>query len=397
MRNKITFFLKNNNFISTVYFMVGSLFVRFLKLFVNSDRKAVLFVSYGGKQFSDSPKKIYDYMKSDPRFSDWRLVWAFVNPSKFKAVDSVKIDTIGYFKLCLSAGTWVTNSGVKRYLNFTPHENFFVNTWHGIPIKKIGIDEKNVKKSKIFARKWFEFANANVNLYHTDYDLQILKHVFDADISAFQKFGLPRNDDLYNKNYPDKTIQVKKRLGIDSDKKVILYAPTVRGNLVNSDDVTYFKPPFDFQKWQEQFPNVVFLYRAHYFVGDTGEVNNVNVINTTNYPNLNELMDISDLMISDYSSVFFDYSILRKPMYCFAYDYEQYIGYQGLYMNIKKELPNIAFSEDELMGQIKRLDLTVEKNKTQDFFSKYVDGHGDATKKVVDLIYSHYEQLEDRK
>lgn len=392
MRQKVSFYLKNSNFFSELYFVLGTILVNFLKIFVKTNKKSMLFVSYGGKQMSDSPLAVYNKVKNDPRFHDWKLTWAFIEPDKFKQVPNrVKIDSIEYFYNCLSVRVWITNSGIKRYLNFQGKNTFFVNTWHGIPLKKIGSDEKGVKKSKIFARKWHEFSTADINLYHSDYDFKILQHVFNAPESSFFEFGLPRNDMLFD--YANDTLyreNIKKKLNIPSDKKVVLYAPTVRGEKVTKSKGNVFDSPIDFERWAKELPNYVILFRAHYFVTKTNDMNFNNVIDVTNYPNIDDLYLASDSLISDYSSVFFDYSILKRPMFCFAYDLEDYEKYQGLYEMPKSIIAHFSTTEEELIDQIRNYGQLEVDNSTVAFKEKFL-GHtgGRAAEKVVDEIYSN--------
>lgn len=389
MRKWITYYLKNSNFFSEIYFLVGSLLVNILKLFVKPDPKVALFVSYGGKQFSDSPYALYQAMKKDQRFSDWQLVWAFTAPDKFGEVDNkVKIDSLAYFKTCLKARVWITNSGIKRYLDFNGKHTFFINTWHGIPLKKIGRDEKGVRKSKVFARKWFEFRDADMNLYHSDYDLKVLKHVFSAPEKHFYQFGLPRNDLLYRlKDDQSFKKEIRSRLHIPEGKKVILYAPTVRGEQVSQSKDNVFVNPFHFNLWKQKFSDTVILFRAHYFVTEKENTQFSNVIDVTNYPNIDDLYLVADLLISDYSSVFFDYSITDKPMFCYAYDLEQYQQYQGLYVDLKQTLPHFATNETQLIKQIQQYGQLKTDNATINFKYKFLDHlNGGASQAVLDEV-----------
>lgn len=394
MRKKIVFYLKNSNLISELYFIIGTILVNFLKLFVRAQSKTALFVSYGGKKMNDSPYAIYEAMKHDKRFSDWKLVWAFIDPQSFEIKNKVKIDSFSYFKMCLTARVWVTNSGIKRYLNFSGKNTYFINTWHGIPLKKIGIDEIGVKKSRIFARKWFEFKNADMNLYHSNYDFAILKHVFDAEKSTFFNYGLPRNDVLYA-NYDNKALKqsIKKKLGIADDKKVILYAPTVRGNQLARSKQNVFKNPFNFDRWKIEFPNCVILFRAHYYVDEEENTDFDNVIDVTNYKSIEDLYLVADALISDYSSVFFDYSILGRPMFCYAYDLKDYSAYQGLYLNPSEILSNVSKTENELIQQIKENGLVQNDKSSIAFRNKFIGlDKGNAANKILDQVIKNVEK-----
>ena len=97
MKQKIEQIIKSNSFINRLYTMIGSLIVKTIGLFVNKDPKTILFVSYMGKSFNDSPKMIYDVLISDPEFNDYTFIWAFNDTNKYKLKESntkiVKMDS----------------------------------------------------------------------------------------------------------------------------------------------------------------------------------------------------------------------------------------------------------------------------------------------------------------
>lgn len=111
------------------------------------------------------------------------------------------------------------------------------------------------------------------------------------------------------------------------------------------------------------------------------------VKNVSEYPSLNELMIVSDILISDYSSVFFDFSIMDKVMIHFTYDYDLYNTERGMYFDIRKYISG-ADNEDELINIISELNYFGEIEKTKKFRDKYVNYYGDATQKSVDCIYN---------
>lgn len=95
-----------------------SFVINIMKLFLKTDDKLILFVSYGGRHFSDSPKVIYDAMKQDKRFESYKLIWAFVEPNKYDVEGKIKIDSWKYYKYALKSRCWITNVMVERALNF---------------------------------------------------------------------------------------------------------------------------------------------------------------------------------------------------------------------------------------------------------------------------------------
>ena len=114
----------------------------------------------------------------------------------------------------------------------------------------------------------------------------------------------------------------------------------------------------------------------------------------SSYPQLEDLMIISDILVSDYSSMFFDYSIMHKPMISFCYDYDRYEKERGMYFDVRDYLPN-ADNEDDLIKLIQETDVSVESEATKRFQETFVTKYGSATKKSLDLIYS--ELNKDRK
>ena len=131
--------------------------INVLKLFVLPDNKLILFNSYAGRKYDDSPKAIFLSMKNDSRFKGYRFVWAFHDPSKYDVADCEKIKTDGlkYFVTALKARVWITNSSFERGLRFKGRRTFYLNTWHGSPIKKMGSDIDSANQSfKSKGKRW---------------------------------------------------------------------------------------------------------------------------------------------------------------------------------------------------------------------------------------------------
>ena len=184
---------------------------------------------------------------------------------------------------------------------------------------------------------------------------------------------LPRNDELYHYT-SERLSEIRKSLNISQNVGIILYTPTYREYLINNDRDTYIAPPINFEKWNSLLNGkFVLLIRAHYAV--TKALNIVEddfIKDVSKYPSINDLYAISDMMISDYSSTFFDYSILDRPVFCFAYDLEEYVQKRGLYLDLKKELPcTIHYNEESLLNDILTVDIERAKERTKIFHEKY--------------------------
>lgn len=381
MKQKLTSFLKYNKVAYFVYYYVMSFFVKLIRVFIKPDDKLILFNSFAGRNYNDSPKAIYDVMKADSRFSDYKLIWAFHQPEKFPGVDSIKTDGLRYFKTALSSRVWITNSSVERGLNFKGKNTLYFNTWHGTPMKKMGSDISAGNTS--FGSKGKN--NFDVMMSQGRFETDIFSRAFGIPRNNFLETGLPRNDVLANYSEKERD-ELRKKLGIPDGKKVALYAPTFREYEKDENLGIVMAPPMDLKKWEKELPDYVLLMRAHYEVSNVMNIkDNEFVRNMTDYPNLNDLFIVADVLISDYSSVFFDYSITGKPMIHFTYDYDKYSSKRGMYFDIRDYLDG-SDTEDKIIGIIKDLDYKLGEEKTAAFRDRYVNYYGNASIGAVDYI-----------
>ena len=387
MKRKLVNFLKYNKIAYTTYYHIMSIVINGLKLVVKQDDKLILFNSFAGRKYDDSPKAIYEAMRIDPRFKGYHFVWAFHQPEQFtvKGAKKIKTDGLSYFITALKARVWVTNSSVERGLNFKGKNTFYLNTWHGSPIKKMGSDI--AKDNQSFSAKGKN--KTDVMNTQSKFEAAIFSKCFGIPRNHFLEVGLPRNDEL--SDYTEKhRNELRKKLGIQAEKKVILYCPTFREYEKDENLGVVLAPPIDLKKWQSELgDHYVLLFRAHYEVSKVMDIKESKFVkNVTDYPCLNELMIASDILISDYSSIFFDYSIMDKPMLHFTYDYNKYAEMRGMYFDIRDYLSG-APNEDALLGIILRMDSSAEVTKTKAFRKKYVNYYGNAAVQTVDCIAKH--------
>lgn len=387
MKQKLTNLLKYNKILFAIYHYAITLFVNGLKFFVKSDDHLILFNSFAGRKYDDSPKAIFEAMKVDQRFKGYKLVWAFHEPDKFSLDGAEKIQTDGikYFITALKARVWITNSSVERGLSFKGKHTFYLNTWHGSPIKKMGTDI--AADSKTFRSTRISIVDImNTQSY---FEADIFSKCFGIPRDHFIEVGLPRNDTLANYTAEEQE-QIRRKLGLPTDKKIILYCPTFREYEKDENLGVVLAPPMDLKKWEADLGNqYVLLFRAHYEVSKIMEIQeNDFVRNVTDYPALNDLMIASDILISDYSSIFFDYSIMDKCMIHFTYDFDKYEEKRGMYFDIRDYLSG-ADSEDGVIAILKDVDTEKEIEKTVAFRNKYMNFYGEASKKTVDCIADH--------
>lgn len=384
MKQRIVNLLKYNKAVYSVYYYIMSLAVNVMKWFVRCDDRLILFNSYAGRKYDDSPKAVFEAMKRDPRFRDCTFVWAFHHPEKFhvEGARTIKTDGMEYFRTALAARVWVTNSSMERGLHFKGRKTFYLNTWHGSPIKKMGTDIG--KDNQSFAPKGGNLIDC-MNT-QSRFEAEIFSNCFSIPRDHFIEVGLPRNDELAHAS-EQKRKELRKKLNIPDGVKVILYCPTFREYAKDERLGVVLAPPMHPAKWEKELKGqYLLLFRAHYEVTKVMGIQETEFVrNVTDYPSLNDLMIASDLLISDYSSIFFDYSIMDKCMLHFTYDYDEYEAKRGMYFDIRDYLSGAA-SEDGLIELLKTLSLPDEIEKTQRFRKRYVNYYGEAAERTADRI-----------
>ena len=374
MKRKIENLFKSNSFLNKLYTFIGSFIVRCIGFFVKKKEKTILFVSYMGKNYNDSPKSIYKAMLADPVFKDYTFIWAFNDPDEYmleKNTKSVKMDSFKYLITALSAEYWITNVNIERGLHFKKNYTKSVNTWHGIPLKKVGNDVKG--------RNDFDFSNTNVFSYSGEYEHDIYKKAFKLLDNNLYKIGMPRND-LIIENDPEIKKQVRNKYNI-KDKKIILYAPTWRDD---PNDLELM----DLEKWEEELADdYVLLIKAHGLSEQFNIKTNDFIMDVSDYEETSELIVAADILITDYSSIMFDFALLSKPIFVYVPDYEKYLKERGLYFDLFETELSIFQESTDLLGYIKEFDEAKEQEKTKKFSKKYNEVQTpDSTEKIISLI-----------
>ena len=384
MKKYVETLLKNNKIIYWCYSTIMNICLKILKIFIKVDEHTILFNSFGGKKYDDSPKAIFEYMIQNHKYDNYKLYWGI---NDISIIDNpraivVKNNSIKYFMVALKAKYWITNSSIERGLKFKNKKTVYINTWHGTALKKIGKDMQEDKGVKL------KVTVPDCYYAQSEYDIEVFSKAFSVEKDKILLSGLPRNDELCN--VPEERIlKIKEKLNLPMDKKIILYAPTYREYEKDAAGCI-LKPPVDLKKWENQLSGeYIILFRAHYEVNKALDIKDSDFIrDMSNYENLNELMIISDILLSDYSSIMIDYSILERPIYSYAYDYEKYAEKRGLYIDLKEELPNAYFkTEDEVLEAIENCDYNYQKEKTIKFKQKYVQVVGNACKYIDKIIF----------
>lgn len=358
----------------------------------------VVFDSNLGKSYAGNPKYIYEYLVSRGYDMKWDIIW-FYEMEKYSIPGmsrQVQYGRFRYLYYMATAKIWVFDSRQPEFL-VRRSGTYYIQTWHGTPLKKLALDMEDV----------FMAGESDIDTYKKHFARNV--HTWDYLISQnpfssvtfrrafdFRKemleIGYPRNDILFRENTEEANIRYRRNLGLPLDKKIILYAPTFRDDEFSDDEKYEFQPQISFDRLREELQDeYVMIVKYHYLIMDAVDWRPYQgfIYHFDQSWDIAELFLVSDMLITDYSSVMFDYSILKRPIFFFAYDFYKYKNeLRGFYFSYRKEMPGpISTTTDELICDIKNYDPEKYRERYQAFHDKYnsVDD-GNAAGRVLELI-----------
>ncbi|WP_347321023.1 CDP-glycerol glycerophosphotransferase family protein [Rossellomorea sp. RS05] len=357
--------------------------------------KMVFFESFFGKNYSGNPKYVYEAMLKNPAYKDFTFVWSYTGQEASVIPGSpiiVDRQSGEYYEYLAKAKYWVSN--IVFPVHHKREGNVYLQTWHGTPLKKLGYDIE-IEGPETLARENFytESRNWDYLISANPYSSEIFKRAFKFEKEVLE-YGYPANDVFHSDD--KKNVELKAKLGIPADKKVILYAPTWRDDEMVGSWNHSFELKFDLEDFYQNFKDeYVLILRMHHLVSDSLEIDDKYqsfVYDCSKYDDIQELYLEADLLITDYSSVFFDYANSKKPILFYAYDFEKYKDeIRGFYLDMEKDLPGpILKDSEELVKAVRSID-SIKRDyatKYDQFYEKFCGlEDGKAADKVVEKVF----------
>lgn len=360
------------------------------------EENMIMFETFMGKSYADSPKYIYEYLaKNYP--GKYKFVWVLNDPKEKLPYGGIVVKRF--------SKKYAYYLGVSKYFVFNVRqplwfrkreEQVFLETWHGTPLKRLAFDQEEVTAASPTYKAQFYRQKQ-------EWDYLIAPNKFSSDIfkSCFMydgnmlETGYPRNDLLSSANRDEIAIQLKQKLGIPLDKKTILYAPTWRDDEYYGKGQYKFKLKLDLDLLKEQLGDeYVVLLRTHHYIADALDTTGLEdfAFNLSKYDDITEVYLISDICITDYSSVFFDFANLKRPLLFYTYDLDKYRDVlRGFYIDMETELPGpLVYTSEEVVDKIKNIDkLTADyQQRYEQFYKRFCSWEdGNAAKRVVEEVF----------
>lgn len=370
--------------------------------FIPVKNNVIMFESSNGRNYTGNPRYIYEEMIKQGLDKKYKCVWSLTDTDIIIPGNCLKIKRPGakFLFYSLRSKFWIFDSRHQYYLKKND-DTEYIQTWHGTPLKKLALDMDKVNNSEtIDIEEYKEEFKKNTSVWdylisQNSYSSKIFKRAFAFD-GEMLEIGYPRNDILINENNETKINEIKERLNILYEgKKIILYAPTWRDNEFHKSGIYKFATEMDFDAMQNALSDeYVLIVKFHYLVKEKINWDKYKdfIIECNEMWDIHELFLISDILITDYSSVMFDYALLNRPILFFTYDLEFYRD------NLRDFYFDINSVPGPLLGTTEELIDFIKNNSKEDYFKKYNTKYqafketytefdkGTACKSIIELV-----------
>ncbi|MDA8372217.1 MAG: CDP-glycerol glycerophosphotransferase family protein [Nocardiopsaceae bacterium] len=360
-------------------------------------REEILFDSYTGRQFSDSPHSIYAELRArGGRWSDYPMSWLVKDGQVNLPDDLARVRHNGrdFYEALARSRYLVTNSRQPAWFTRRP-DQVVVQTWHGSMLKRIGFDIENIRgKSRDYHEKLaWETQQWDYLVSPSPWATPILRRAFRFDGEILET-GYPRNDIFFAPDRDAIAERTRARLGLPEGKKVVLYAPTWRDDKYYTRGKHKLDLHLDLRRMYEKLgDDHVLLVRRHPRVVDSVPIVGEGFVHDVSlYPEIMELFLVTDVLITDYSSMMFDFANTGRPMLFFTYDIESYRdNLRGFYFDFEETAPGpLLLESDEVIASLQDIDEVAAAYRAKytsftDQFCPLDDGH--AAARVVDRVF----------
>ena len=346
-------------------------------------RNRIIFCSYDtGVGYTCNPKYICEYLKKkDPGHYD--LVWAFSDPEKWsriRGIRGVRIHSVRWLYEMLTARVVVYNRIPESYLPKRPGQ-LVINTWHaGGAYKKVGFEKGELGELDLWrARQMNEYVDLFLTSSEAFTKSNIDGYRYTGEV---MKSGMPRNDLFFRPSVVRKVrSRVRESLGTGEEDLVVLYAPTFRRNVL---DPKARSVTFPYQAAREALAarfgtDAVRIWKREHHAYGLQDGEDEEALDVSQYPDMQELLCAANILVTDYSSSIWDFSLRKKPCFLYVPDLDDYVGEDRGFFTPIEEWPGIICRDEEaLLNAFRHLDEEASAAKAEAALRamvSYEDGH----------------------
>jgi CDP-glycerol glycerophosphotransferase len=358
-------------------------------------KRTIVFESDRGRQYAGNPKYIHAELRRAK--TAHQAVWSYSGHSRGfpKGTKLVKRGSWAYHRAVARAEFWVDDQGGFPAELPKRARTTYVQTGNGSAFKHVGMDRPDVKAATRDRQERLlaEACRFDHYLVRSEHDAAAFSRAFGLRAEPL-RCGYPRNDALVTGGDREELAKLRRELKLGDGRQVVLYAPTYRDD-ANGKPVARFEMPFDLERFARELGDThLLLLRPHprTTIVLPPELRHA-VRNVAGTYDITSLMLLSDALVTDYSSVMFDFALLGRPIVCYAPELDNYVEKgRGSYLNLAEQVPGpVVQEEDALFGALRDLDELGERygQQVSDFakrFGEYDDGA--AAQAVVERLFT---------
>lgn len=359
-------------------------------------KKTILYESFLGASLGCNPYAIYQKIVDKPEFSDFTHVWSITDETELPFDFVQRPNTIlikrqsSAYRRYVATVEYLINNVSFPFWFIRREGQKYLNTWHGTPLKGLGKDMPG---------EFMVHGNVTRNFLHATHLISPNAHTSDAMMKSYgvagifdgmlAETGYPRIDSTLNSTAAEKT-KLKKQLGLSDKLPVVLYAPTWRGvqGKVQTDVERILQ---DIKKLCAD--NYQLVFRGHHFAEKALKNVGIPVVVAGQNVDANQLLAITDVLITDYSSIFFDFLPTRRPIIYYAYDLEEYSATRGLYFPLDTMPGSLCQSINDVLKAIQEAIISPEVYQSdknyqiaREKYAKHEDGK--STQRAIDFFFN---------
>ena len=369
-------------------FFSRNIFPFFIKI-LPIQKNLIVFSSFGGRNYSGNPRVISERIHE--KNLNYRIIWLIKKeavitdlPDYIKRIDTDSFLATFYL---YTAKYWIDDS--RKTIKYVKRKKqLYFQTWHGTPLKKIEFDAKDKLPKRYLAYAKKDSESITYLLSGNRYSSEKYVSAFNIDPSKILEVGTPRNDKLASSKEKVPNLK-KKRINI-------LFAPTFRNNIKDNGITQLEWIGVDnlrkFFKEQRQELNFMTKFHPNVHRKLATDSKSIEYMKKRQITLINDgiplemLFEEVDVLITDYSSIFFDFALTKKPIILFNYDEKEYSLERGFYIQLS-ELPILSVQNSYDLVDIfkkQREKLLESSQELLDYIGNYETGA--STEKVIELI-----------
>lgn len=359
-------------------------------------KKKILFEDSWGASAGCNPQALQAYISQ--YYPSYECIWAVNNPTieTDSCTAKIKRGGVSYYYTLARCKYLVNNVNFPNQYIKRPGQ-IEVHTTHGTPLKGIGLDAHDELPTRKKVHEYIRRCERWDYLVVQGKEMERISQSCFVYRNTFLRTGFPRNDYFFDHGNPEDQIKAKQHLGLSPDCTFVLYAPTWRTR-------NEFTCALDFEKLLSHLSNThEFGLRQHWLTfaasGDLYE--HKNVLNVSGGKSLEELLVAADVLITDYSSIMFDYALLKRPILFYAYDLALYRSQiRRFNLDYNSDLPGPILScTDEVLDALINLDAIIDTFSDQyaTFCNRYLTyEQGTARKQICECLFGSAESVTTR-